>query len=676
MAITAPPKATRNTMYDKPTNLSKLDGTAGGNNREDPSQTLLERVQKDYNGFFKYIEPYRTKWENYWKLWNNERIKRQYQGDNDSFEPMTFQMVETIVDNVYGSRPKLTFLPTRKDQETDTKILNGLWDASWDTAGIDDLLPVWGREITITGNGCWFPCMEDGLMKVKHFPIRDCILDIRAKRPEQMRFAGYRRLALLEDLKKEKRFDSQAGEIDPETGEPRGAWVPRYSNLSDIPGTGGNAGDQLDSELKDKVYAGSTLTGDEQQQQVEVLYMHYLDKVVEVANRSKIIYQGKNYYQKDAYEVQVQQRDEFGELMYDESSVPAEAAYMMEDEVAAATLPVMTTVKVPAINPFIPVILQREFVDPALLIAKGDVEPFADTQEELNDSVNVKKDNVVYNVQNVGIIDSLAKEAIADFAQAGPGSIIPIKGLADSERVFKWLEKPDMSMAADAEINRAKKVIRDTARVGEVVQGIDNKAGGDETATEINAQLAQATSGFSTKIKGLETGAFKQLGEMFVKMVQIFLTEEQLIRVVGRDGVEFKQFDPTKYWGPYDVKVVLEQTAEAHKKEEADRMTEVYATLLNDPAFNQLELKKMYLRKALNMDDDDIELLLNPNPMNMALGPDGQPVGDATAGSPTATEAATSPYSGAPPEQPAPPTPMPLTPPKRPRIHSAKPVAV
>lgn len=616
-----------------PRKSDKLDGTAGAKTAAPANNSeLLEKVKSDYESYFTFIQPYRAKWRDYWKLWNNERINVQYQGDNDSFEPMTFQMVETIVDNVYGARPKLTFLPTKRDQETDTKILNGLWDASWDAANMDELIPAWGREITITGGGMLWPCMEDGLMQVKHFPMADCILDIRAAHPSKMRFAGYRRLVSLDSLKEAKWFDPTKGEID-ENGQPSGQWVPRYKNLEEIPGTGGAGGDLTDAQVKEQIYSGSTLTGDKQGSQVEVIYMHYLDKVVEIANRSIIIYEGENYYHKDSYEIEVQLRNEAGELMYDDTQIPEDAAYQSIDELAQSIPPSMTTVTVPEIKPFIPVVFQREFVDPALLIAKGDVEPFATTQEELNDTLNAKKDNITYNIQNVALIDSLAKEAIPDLAQAAPGSIIPIKGLAQSEATVKWMEKPDMSTAADAEINRAKKSIRDTARVGEVVQGIDG-GGNDTTATEINATIAQASSGFQTKIKGLEAGAYKQLGEMFIKLIQIFLTEEQLIRVVGKDGVEFKQFDPTKYWGPYDVKVVLEQTAKAKQKEEAQRVTDLYSLLLNDPDFNQLELKKMVLRKAFDMDDDEIELILNPNAGNMAMM-GGMMGGDVTAGSPT-----------------------------------------
>lgn len=648
---------------------------------QSPEQKLLEKVKQDYEGYYKYIDPYRKKWLDYWKLWNNERVDRQYEGDTDIFDPMTFQMVETIVDNVYGARPKLTFLPTKRDQENDTKILNSLWDASWDNADIDDILPSWGREITITGNGCWFPCMEDGLMVVKHFPIADCILDTKARRPNLMRFAGYRRLDSLENLRKEMRFDSQAGEKD-ENGDPKGMWVKKYSHLEDIPGTT-TSGDQLDAQLKEQIYAGSTSAPGNKTDEIEVIYMHYIDKVVEIANRSRIIYEGKNYYQKPAYDIQVQARDEQGQLQFEEGTVPEGAEFMTEEELAGQLEPTMTTVTVPAIKPFIPVVMQREFVDPALLIAKGDVEPFAPTQESLNDALSVRADNIIYNVQNIGLIDSLAKSAIPDFVSATPGAIIPIAGLADNPDVFKWLEKPDFTGASENEINRAKKSIRDTARVGEVAQGIESQNSKDTTATEINATLAQATGGFATKIRGLESGAYKQLGTMFVKMVQIFLTEEQLVRIVGKDGVEFKEFDPQRYWGPYDVKVVLEQTAKAKQKEEAQRVTEVYTTLLGDPDFNQLELKKMFLRKALDMDDDDIELLLNPTAGNMAVDENGMPVGDVTAGSQTDTPpGAATPIAGvAPPAQagaPAPArAPMPAAPVKpvfQPRAARPRPV--
>ena len=38
-----------------------------------------------------------------------------------------------------------------------------------------------------------------------------------------------------------------------------------------------------------------------------------------------------------------------------------------------------------------------------------------------------------------------------------------------------------------------------------------------------------------------------------------------------------------------------------------------------DPNMNVKEMKKLVLQKAFNMDDDDIELLLTPDPMQQAM---------------------------------------------------------
>lgn len=576
---------------------------------EDPS---LDRVNKDYTDFHTYISPYWIKWEKYWKLWDNVSVDPQYDGDNMAFDPMVFQVVETLVDNVYGSRPKLTFLATRKDQEVDTKILKGLWDFSWDKSNMDDVIPIFGREVIITGNGCIFPCWEDGYMGMRHIPIKDCILDISAADPTQWRFAGYRRLALIEDLKKEKRFDPQAGAIDPDDGKPKGAWVPRYNGLEEIIDTGTN-GDITDKQLKEQIYAGSTMSTDGKKGQVEVRCMFYMDKIIETANRAKTIFEDANPYFKEGSKAVVQLRNEKGEPLYDETDLPEGAEFMTQDELEVALTKEMIEVDIPAIEPFIPCVMHRGFVDRAVLIAKGDVEPIANTQGELNDMISAKRDNIIYNVQNVVLIDEGSKAAIPELAQAKAGSIVSVKNLSQfGDRTVQWMKKPDMTSAADAEINRVKKSLRDTVRVAETAQGVDT-SGGDRTATEINAQVAQSSGSFAAKVKALESGMYKQLGEMFVKMVQIFLTEDQLVRIVGKDGVEFKQFQPGDYWGPYDVKVVLEEKAKAQAKEEADQAVEAYAQFKMDPDFNQLELKKMVARKAFGMDDDDLDLLLSPN---------------------------------------------------------------
>jgi hypothetical protein len=585
------------------------------------TDSLLKRVKKDVDQWDKYARPYFSKWDEYWKLWNNIRVKQQFVGDFDSFDPMTFQMVESIVDNVYGSRPKLSFLPTDRYQETDTKILQGLWDYTWDENNMDALIIPWGREITITGNGALFCFWQDGCMKIVHKPIRDCIFDPRATCAEDMEYAGYKRLVMLDQLKDEKRFD-------PKTEK----WVPKYSNLDDLE-TYGGTDSQTDKELKDMLH-GSTLS--DPVNQVLVHYLCYKDKIVEIANLTQIIFEDDNNFHKDAYKTDAQAQSHEGDKLYEENSLMPEAADMaaqglLSQEDLAVTLdPTQTTVTVPAIEPFIPVVLQGEFKDAAMLLAKGDVEPFADSQEDLNDSINMMKEDIARNVRGVVITNKsvVQPDEEEELERAQPGSIVAITG---GRANVDTLTHEAMDNAAQAEIARTKQSIRDTARVDEVIQGVSDAT--DKTATEIKTQVAQASSGFATKTRALESGAYRQLGDIFVKFNQIFLTEEQMVRILSKEGVEFKPFDPEKYWGNYETKVVLESNARAKKEADSRKALDWYSTVAKgNPNFNAVEVDKYISQKTFDIDEDDLKVLMAPDPN--AMVPPGMPQPGMQSGAP------------------------------------------
>ena len=601
---------------------------------------IAKQVMDDYTAWRGFTDSYRKNWFNYWKLWNNKRVNRRYKATtSDSFDPMTHQIVESRVDNIYGSRPKLTFLPTQPEQDKDTKLLAEMFDYTWDRNNMDlNIIPM-GREEEITGNTIVFLGWEDGFMSITHVPIADCIGDTTATNPDNVKKIGYRRLALLEDLKKEKVFDPTKGEKG-EDGNPKGQWVPKYKNLDKITKYSAKGTDDLDKALKEQMYAGSTLPDDQKSQQVEVIRMMYLDKVVELGNRGNTpIFESDNIYQAPKREVEVQLHSENAEPMYDEKTLPPEFAQMTPEELdlnreplAQALQPAKTKITVPAIEPFLPFAMGRNFIDPSVLLAKGTVETFSDSQEDLNDELNIKKDNLIARQQNNALVDSEQFDSIVPrLAKAKANDFIPARGIAKGENPVQWIEKPELAADADVEIARLKQSIRDTARVDQVVQGVGTQ--NDRTATEVSAQVAGATAGFNTQTRNLESGLFKQVGDKFYKMVQIFMTAEQIVRVVGPEGVEFKKFDPSKYFGDYDCKVTLESQAKAAHREEAQRYIEVYKLFNGDPTFNQIELKKLVAQKAFDMDDDDLELLMSPDPMNQAMM-GGAPAGDAVAGTP------------------------------------------
>lgn len=598
-----------------------MDIAATDTNTPDPKVDLLKRVKDDYESWVYYTASQRIKWTKNWKLYNNIRVKRKYRGTSDTFDPMTHQMVETGVDNVYGSQPKMTFVPRHRDQEKDTKMLTGMWDFTWRQNNLDlGIMPL-GRETKIVGNSAaWGSPSQDGdYMDICHVPFSDCIFDPAGVNEQTISFGGYRHLELLEDLKARQVYDPKAKK-----------WIQRYTNLDSVP-KWGKGNEQTEKEIKD-CYMGSTLNPSARSAQIEIITMYYRDKIVEVANRAVVVYEGANPWHRDSYTVEIPQYEEEDIPPEVENTPDALKAYLESQGKSAAPL----MVKVPEIKGFIPVALNRRFIDSSQLISKSDVDVFADTQEDLNDTRNMKKDNIAYNVKNVAIVDTsnIANAGVKhQLANANPGDVIEAKG---GENAVGWMKKPDMTGAAENEIAYDKQSIRDSARISEIMQGVSTP-GDNKTATEVNTESAQANGGFSTEVKNLEAGFYKRLGEMFIVYLQVFVDSSQLVRVLGQDGVEWRNYDPKKFWGLYDSTVMLETRANAKKQKDAENAKELYADFKGDPDINQVELKKKVLAMGFDMDADEVDLLLmNTSPTNTAAGPTGAPVGDVGAGTASA----------------------------------------
>ena len=242
------------------------------------------------------------------------------------------------------------------------------------------------------------------------------------------------------------------------------------------------------------------------------------------------------------------------------------------------------------------------------------------TQEALNDTASQKRDNVAYALNNMWQIDPRFKH-LAEQIKSAPGNIFPIpKG------ALTPIEKQDVSPSADTEIERLRQQMRTATAADAAVQGVSQKFS-RTTATEVQAQLNQASTRFTTKVQNLEDEGFAQLARIIYKMLQIFVTTDKAVRIVGKRGVEWKTYKPGTYTGEYEPRVVLESTADAENAALAQAMQVAAQFSLGNPLVNQQEfLRKMY-KTLFNkfMTDDDIEELLTVQTPPM-MGPDGQPV--------------------------------------------------
>lgn len=554
--------------------------------RKTAEGNLRGAVIDDFDKARKYIKDhYQTVWGNSFKAYNGIRTRRGYSGVADEFVPETFSIVESLKASIAGTKPKFKYLPITEEQEQDTTVLNALVDFYWSCNNMTEKLLNWVGDMIIYGNGVFYVTWSDGKPLIQHIPLSDFFVDPAAthmNRPEEPgypRYAGYRYLTSLQELKAEK-VPNDDGEM-----------VQKYKNLDQITFSGGDS--DMDKDRKEQ-YIGSTYGRDAYKEQVEVIVYYTRFRKVLIANRDTIIFDGENPYHKPEEEVPV-------------------TAVIDGNEVVGRKV-------IPEIKGFLPFAILRNYVDSNLFFARGDVEVILATQEALNDTASQKRDNVAYALNNMWQVDPRFKHMIEEIKSA-PGNVIPIPRGA-----LTPIEKDDVSPSADSEIERLQQIMRNATAADAAVQGVAQKFS-RTTATEVQAQLNQASARFTNKVQNLEDEGFAQLARIILKMVQIFVTQQQAVRVIGNKGVTWKDYKPGVYNGEYEPRVVLESTLDNQNAELVQAMQVASQDSIGNPLVNQEAfLRKLY--KALFgkfMTDEDIEELLTV-PVDPMMGPDGAPI--------------------------------------------------
>lgn len=543
-------------------------------NETDTSESetkLLGLVIEDYNSAREYVKRnYLNIWYDCWKCVNNIRTMRGYSGTADDFVPETFTIRETIISNVFGGKPKFNFLPLREEQTQDTTVLNNLVDYYWQCNDMTEKTLNWGGDMVDYGNGIMMASWEGDKVQYTNIPLPDFFVDPTATHMNQPgtagypKYAGYRMLTSLDELKNRKI-------INPDTGEMEAL----YKNLDDILPI------DTDSERTDKqekeYLLGSTLGDDAKKSQIELIVYYTRKKKILVANRKTIIYDGNNPYQR---------KSSTKKVTSDINGQPQE-----------------TTVDIPEIKGFLPFAILRNYVDISLFYAKGDVEVILPRQEALNDVSSQKHDALTYALNPMWQIDPQYKH-LAEQIESVPGAVFPIPQGAISAFV-----RESVGQDADIEMQRIQGEMRRATAADEVIQGVSQQQG-RITATEVQTQASQATQRFSTKGTTIESEGMAQLGRITFKMIQIFVTQEMAVRIVGPDGVSWKDYDPDEYQGEYEPRIQLESTTKAQRVEEGQKYAVIHQLAMNSPYVDQRELMRLYFETLLDADDGKVKKLL------------------------------------------------------------------
>lgn len=510
-----------------------------------------------------------ARWTRNYKLYNNTRTDRSYDGITDTFVPLVYSTVETLTAALGAGKPSTDFTPqdmykyvlsyAAAGKKPDLKALNAAYDYWWDCDGWDLKTIKTIRGGFMYGTSCEWIYWDGDKPRLINMNARDAIIDPNLTDPLQLwanpkdYFTGRRYLTTKDALKSEKL-------IDPDTGK----LTPRFKNVESVqPGTTGS--DQLDKQLKEQMFLG--YSGDSKDA-VEVIEMWDGERIRSVANRT----------------IEIEAR---------------------ENVLGIHCL-----------------VIHRFIADESLIFGKSIIDPIAKPQEYLNDMSNQSLDAVTDVLLPERELDPTYADYLDKIESGSPGTIYPF-----TPGSLKVIDKGIVSPQAFTERQNIKNEIREATGADQIVQGMSST--GDTTATEIQAQLNQAGQRFELYIRMLEQEALKQRARIVFRMMKRYVTEPTLVPQMTMDGAKFRQLDPVQYNDDYEPSVSLEARVKNAKAKDQKQATDAYAILIQDPTNDLWEAKKVLYPKMFDLSEEELDRIIGaekPDTPGTAPGMEGAPV--------------------------------------------------
>jgi hypothetical protein len=540
------------------------------------AKDIVNTVVSAFNSSWNYRSgSWHDRWQDMNKLYNSERVYVGYNGISDTFVPMSYSLVETMVAATSGDKPMVEYMATKPEQDVNTEVLNALFAYYWDLDQWTPKLIQHNRAMFKLGTSIlkvyWnidHPCLEI-------IPVRDFFCDPAATffNRNNARFMGHRFLADKRALEKER-------VIDPETGD----FVAKYKNLDKLGKF--DSGDETDKQDKDSDMGnGPDETTDDNQ--IEVICYETLDKVYYIGNRQELIYENDNYFK---------QRQQF--LGYQNPT--GMFSYIVDS--------------------FSP--------DESQLYGKSVIEPIAKHQELLNDLTNQNIDAVSWAIDPEMELDPQYSSYL-DKMRSATGNVYPFKPGS-----YQAVQKPIIPSNVFNERTNIKNEIREATAIDEIIKGI--AMGGDTTATEVKAQQSSAGRRFGLIVSMLENGGYYQLAKLVFQLVQLYVTAPMMFRVVGNQEIDWKEFDPKMFKGEYEPRIKLKSTMEYEERFKMRDLKELYTAMLGNPFIDQANLTRYIIQKGFDLDPKEVQDLVKTNDQlsQEAGNSQGGPQGKAASGQP------------------------------------------
>ncbi|MBA3678775.1 hypothetical protein H0W80_01080 [Candidatus Saccharibacteria bacterium] len=537
--------------------------------KQETQDDLVNKIVKDYKSSWDYqAGAWHQEWKDMYRLYNSERVNVAYNGMSDTFVPMAYSTIETLVSGTSGDKPSVEYIPTKYEQNTNTEVLNSMFSYYWDLDNWTNKMVINNRNYFLYGTAVMFVYWNIDHPCIQNVALRDFFIDptVTAINYQTAGFMGHRFLASKAALADEQVINPnyvdpstlQEGELPPEKNEPL---LPKYKNLEGL-GDSTADGEQTEKQEQD-MFMGSTVSDNESGDQIEVIAYTTLEKVYYVGNRSKIIYESDNYFK---------QRQQFLGVQNPTGMYP----YILD--AAAAT--------------------------ESQLYGRSSLQAIAKPQELLNDLTNQNIDAASWALDPLMELDP-QYQAYIDKIKNVTGAVYPFKPGS-----LQAVQKPIIPSAVFNERTNIKNEIREATAVDQVLKGVG--ASGETTATEIKAQVASAGKRFDLVISEMENGGYYRLAKLVFQMMKLYVTVPTMMRVVGKKGVDWQQFDPKQYEGDYEPRVKLRSSVIQDKQRTMRNVKEMYTALLGSPFVEQGALTRLVLEKAFDLEPGEVDELIIP----------------------------------------------------------------
>lgn len=541
----------------------------------------LNKWLKMFTESWEYAQQnYHLTWENNWKLYRNQRVRRDHPGTIQAFVPMVNSTVNTIVAALFNANPSVQYIPNHPDQEADTAVLNEIYADFARRDGWVQKNKVNGRQGIITGNFCayyeWKNDQLGGYVHKSIVPVRDMIIDPQATNSENWRFVGRRFFTTKKSLEQATIYDFKTGKE-----------VKRYKHLEDVHG-GYGADYESDKQMKDRAL-GAVAPGNADM--VELIEIWTPREVGVVANRAVVIEERENPHYlvaKAKFEQRKTEHELQRLLTLEETGQDIGEFNETFDEKAAGLLPFAHGC---------------DYADISLVYGSSDVDIIADQQELLNTLTELNIESVLYTLFPEKTLDPKFANWSDDLSPA-PGKVYPLPAGA-----MVWNAPPTIPLNAFQERMNIKDEIREAASVSQISKGVAATDG--TTATEIKAMLGQADLRIQEKAQNLADGFFFEEAKIVLKLLQLYAPDNLWVRTMDDAGVSFEQVNMQKFLGEYTPMVTLDVQKKLADAEKQEAYTKAFQMLIQDPTNNLEAAKRIMYRKMMpELSQDEIEQIL------------------------------------------------------------------